>query len=106
MTIQEAVELIEYMNIALKLDCDSAVIMKKTYRLLKKHLKSRYLKNRFLLRELHTIFKPNFANIVENLANILKLIITNINTQITNALVVNIYVLTECQIIVGIADRL
>lgn len=29
MTIQEAVELIEYMDIALKLDCDSAVIKKK-----------------------------------------------------------------------------
>ena len=35
-------------------------------------------------------FQTNFANIVESLANILKLIITSTNTQVINALVVNI----------------
>lgn len=69
MTIQEAVELIEYMDIALKLDCDSAVIKKKTYRVLKKLLKSRYRKSQFLLRKLHTIFKPAFVNIAALIVN-------------------------------------
>lgn len=61
MTIQEAVELIEYMNIALKLDCDSAVIMKKNLQSVKEVAKKQIPKKPISFKRTAHDFQTGFC---------------------------------------------